>query len=159
MHTDVHLQLITSDNVREACAIGLKPGQERFVDSVAQSLAEAYAQPNHAWPRLIYDGDALVGFVMGGFDTEVPHFRSTLWRLAIAAGHQGRGYGAFAVLAVAQEARRRGHDVLLTYYVPDEGGPEGFYRRLGFAPTGEVLDGEVQAVISIDQLLRDNRPT
>ncbi|GAA3209211.1 GNAT family N-acetyltransferase [Dactylosporangium siamense] len=158
MRADLRLELVTPDNVRDACAIDLKPGQERFVESVAQSLAEAYAQPDLAWPRLIYDRDALVGFVMGGFDPEVPHFRSTLWRLAIAAGHQGRGYGAFAVLGVAQEARRRGHDVLMTYYVPGEDGPAGFYQRLGFAPTGDLLDGEVQAAASTEQLLRDNRP-
>ena len=28
-------------------------------------------------------------------------------------------------------------------YVPEEGSPEGFYRGLGFEPTGEVLEGEV----------------
>jgi diamine N-acetyltransferase len=28
-------------------------------------------------------------------------------------------------------------------YVPGEGSPEGFYRGLGFEPTGEVLEGEV----------------
>jgi hypothetical protein len=34
-----------------------------------------------------------------------------------------------------------------------DGGPESFYRRLGFEPTGEVLGEEVQAVVAIDRLL------
>jgi diamine N-acetyltransferase len=151
---DVHLRPVDPGNVRAACAIRLKPGQERFVAPVAESLAEAYAEPReHVWPRLIYDGEALVGFVMGGFHSIEPLFRSVLWRLAIAAEHQGRGYGAFAVRAVAEEARRRGHDQLTTYYVPGDGGPERFYLRLGFEPTGEVLGDEVQAVAAIDRLL------
>jgi diamine N-acetyltransferase len=41
----------------------------------------------------------------------------------------------------------------MTYYVRGDGSPEGFYRRLGFEPTGEVLGEEVQAVIDIDRLL------
>ena len=32
---------------------------------------------------------------------------------------------------------------LVLSYVPGEGSPEGFYRGLGFDPTGEVLEGEV----------------
>lgn len=32
---------------------------------------------------------------------------------------------------------------LLTSWVPEDGGPEPFYRVLGFEPTGEVDDGEV----------------
>jgi len=33
---------------------------------------------------------------------------------------------------------------LLTSYMPEDGGPAGFYRRLGFAPTGELdANGEV----------------
>lgn len=39
---------------------------------VAVSLAEAYAQPRVAWPRLVYDGEQLVGFVMGAFDPHCP---------------------------------------------------------------------------------------
>jgi diamine N-acetyltransferase len=29
------------------------------------------------------------------------------------------------------------------FWVPGEGGPEGFYLRLGFRPTGEEFDGQV----------------
>jgi diamine N-acetyltransferase len=33
---------------------------------------------------------------------------------------------------------------LLTSYVPEDGGPGEFYRRLGFVPTGELdVNGEV----------------
>lgn len=38
---------------------------------------------------------------------------------------------------------RPGIRALSLSYVPGEGSPEGFYRGLGFEPTGEVLEGEV----------------
>jgi diamine N-acetyltransferase len=68
---------------------------------------------------------------------------SSLWRLNIAADEQGQGYGRFAVNAVAQEARRRGHTRITVLWERGEGGPEGFYLRLGFRPTGEEFSGEV----------------
>jgi diamine N-acetyltransferase len=55
-------------NVRAACQLELRPGQEGVVAPVAWSLADAYAAPpGVAWPRLVYDGDELVGFLMVGF--------------------------------------------------------------------------------------------
>jgi diamine N-acetyltransferase len=143
--TALHLAEITADNFDAATALKVRPDQERFVAPVVQSLAEAYVHPDEAWPRLILDGHRVVGFVMaffgvdfataGGTGTDV---RSGLWRLTIAAGEQGRGYGRFAVGSVAEEIRRRGGSRLTTTWHPGEDGPEGFYLRLGFRPTGET---------------------
>ncbi len=67
-----------------------------------------------------------------------------LWRLMIAAGHQGKGYDAGAVRHLIEYVRTRpGARELLTSYVPGEGSPEGFYRKLGFEPKGEVEDREI----------------
>ncbi len=90
---------------------------------VAWSLAEAYVNPEIAWPRLVFDGDELVGFVMGGFDPHGPvdAFRCGVWRLNIAAGRQGNGYGRFAV-----------------------------ELRLGFRPTGEVIHDQIVGEILLD---------
>jgi diamine N-acetyltransferase len=65
-----------------------------------------------------------------------------LWRLMIAAEHQGKGYGRQAVLLGIEECRRRGATELFTSWVLGEGGPEGFYLGLGFEPTGEWDDDE-----------------
>ena len=40
---------------------------------------------------------------------------------------------------------RRGHHRLTVSYHLQENGPEGFYERLGFRPTGEHNQGEVVA--------------
>jgi len=139
------LAKITPENVGAACRLRVRPEQEKFVAPVAWSLADAYAYGAAAWPRLIYNGDDLVGFVMAGFDPDSPidAFRCGIWRLNVAADHQGRGYGRFAVQAVCEEAARRGQQRVTVLWVPGEHGPEGFYLRLGFHPTGQEMDGEV----------------
>ncbi|HEY3868179.1 MAG TPA: GNAT family N-acetyltransferase [Actinocrinis sp.] len=145
METSLRLEKITPDNVDDACALKVRPEQERFVAPVTRSLADAYAFGESAWPRLVLDGDRLVGFVMGGFnpDSPVDAFRCGIWRLNIAEGSQDRGYGRFAVEAVCQEARRRGQQRVTVLWIPGEGGPEGFYLKLGFRPTGEEHYGEI----------------
>ena len=125
----------------------MRPDQEDLVAPVAWSLAEAYPMPDIAWPRLIYDGGQLVGFVMAAFNPENQNalYHSYLWRLNIGAEHQGKGYGRFAVEGLCQEAMRRGQRRLTVCYHPFQHGPEGFYRRLDFHPTGEYIQDEVVA--------------
>jgi diamine N-acetyltransferase len=143
----LRLEPVTQENVRAACKLKLRPDQENLVAPVAWSLADAYAAPDIAWPRLIYDGDQLVGFIMGAFDPGNPAelYHSYLWRLNIGAEHQGGGYGRFAVEGLCQEAMNRGQHRLTVSYHLHENGPEGFYERLGFRPTGEHNQGEVVA--------------
>lgn len=67
-----------------------------------------------------------------------------LRKLLIDEPHQGRGYGLEVVRQVAELVRAEGATELLTSLVPLDGGPAGFYERLGFVPTGEFDDnGEV----------------
>ena len=125
----------------------LRAGQEDLVAPVAWSLADAYTVPDVAWPRLIYDGDQLVGFIMAAFAPghDNPLYHSYLWRLNIGAEHQGKDYGRFAVEELCREAMRRGHHRLTVSYHPGPGGPEAFYERLGFRPTGEHIADETVA--------------
>jgi diamine N-acetyltransferase len=147
VRTGLRLELVTLANVRAACKLKIRPDQEDLVAPVAWSLAEAYTVPGVAWPRLIYDGGQLVGFIMAAFapENENALFHSYLWRLNIGAEHQGKGYGRFAVEELCQEAMRRGQHRLTVCYHPYQHGPEGFYRRLGFHPTGEYNKDEVVA--------------
>jgi diamine N-acetyltransferase len=148
MSISPRLETITPGNVEDACRLRVRPEQERFVTPVAESLAEAYAWGPVAWPRLVVDGDRVVGFLMAFLDIEwapdrPDDIRSGLWRLNISADEQGRGYGRFAVEAVCAEVRRRGRDRAFTTWEAGEGGPEEFYLRLGFRPTGETSGGQI----------------
>lgn len=147
--TDLRLAELTPDNLGAATKLQLKPSQERFVAPVVESVAQAYVTPT-AWPRVVLDGDQVVGFVMANFDpdNELEAFRCGIWRLNVAADAQGRGVGRFAVDAVAAEARRRGRSQLTVLWEKGDDGPEGFYRTLGFVPTGELF-GEVVGALDI----------
>ena len=62
----------------------------------------------------------------------------------IAESHQGKGYARRAMELLIEHVRGRPMaEELVLSYVPGDGNPEGFYRGLGFEPTGELLEGEV----------------
>ncbi|HEY5014944.1 MAG TPA: GNAT family N-acetyltransferase [Acidimicrobiia bacterium] len=97
--------------------------------------------------RAVYAEEVPVGFVMisdnippGRPEYLGPYF---LWRLLLDARYQRLGYGRAALdLVVAYVRTRPRADTLLASFVPGEGSPLGFYVKYGFAPTGEVFDGE-----------------
>lgn len=142
--SNLSLHAVTSQNLPALLDLTLRPGQERFVAPVANSLAEAYVTQT-AWPRAILDGEDVVGFVMANFDpdNEIEAFRCGIWRLNVAADAQGRGVGRFAVEQVAVQARQRGNERMTVLWVPGEGGPEGFYLRCGFESTGRRVFDQV----------------
>lgn len=143
---------ITPANVVTALEVKVREDQNTFVAPVVTSLAEAYASRETVWTRLILDGDRPVAFVMADFvsDEDDPDFRCGLWRLNVAEGEQGKGYGRFAVRSFLAEARGRGNERVTVMWVPGEGGPAEFYRKLGFRETGRVFDGEVVAELFLD---------
>ncbi|HEY6409938.1 MAG TPA: GNAT family N-acetyltransferase [Ktedonobacteraceae bacterium] len=133
------LREITKDTVGDILDLQVAPGQEHFVASNAVSIAQAYFAPE-AWFRGIYADDTPVGFIMLSDIPEAPEY--FLWRLMIAANHQGKGYGKRAVKLLVEYVRTRpGAKELLVSYVPGEGSPGDFYRKLGFVETG-AMDGE-----------------
>ena len=88
------------------------PGQEGFVESVAECLAEADRR-RCCRPVGVYDGDALIGFAMYGFFWEyLPFGRLWLDRLLIDRRFQGRGYGRAALAALLErEGEARSLDI------------------------------------------------
>jgi diamine N-acetyltransferase len=72
-----------------------------------------------------------------------------LWKLLVDKRHQGRGYGRAAVRIVADIVRANGAAELLTSCVPGDFGPEQFYLRIGFTPTGE-LDENGEVILALN---------
>jgi GNAT superfamily N-acetyltransferase len=145
----VTLEEITEENVQSVLALRLAPGQERFVTTVADSLDEADENPQgKPWFRAVCADGRPVGFVMLSWDVEPQppeiHGPWFLWKLLIDHRHQRQGYGQEVVRQIVRLVRAEGATELLTSHVPGEGGPVGFYTRLGFVPTGELdPDGEI----------------
>jgi diamine N-acetyltransferase len=127
------------------------PGQDQYVSSPEESLAEADKEPR-AKPRpwAVHDAatGVLVGFAMISdnipepMDDDLvgPYF---LWKLLIDERFQRQGYGAATIDAVVDYVRTRpGADVLYTSCSDGPGSPRGFYLGYGFTDTGRVESGE-----------------
>jgi diamine N-acetyltransferase len=139
----IELHEVTAETVRAVCLLHVAPAQRGFVAPNAVSFAEAMFEPK-AWFRAVVADDIPVGFVMLSVDTVEPEYY--LWRFMIDQRYQGRGYGRAAVQQVIEHVRTLPNAAeLLVSWVPEAGGPEPFYRGLGFEPTGEVDEGEVVA--------------
>jgi diamine N-acetyltransferase len=136
----VTLREITADTVREICYLSVREEQRQFVAPNSVSMAQAYFS-KHAWFRAIYAGDTAVGFLMLEDQPEKPEYY--LWRFMIDARYQGMGFGrkALEILIEYVKTRPNASELLTSVHVA-EGGPQGFYEKLGFRLTGDWEEGE-----------------
>jgi diamine N-acetyltransferase len=149
----ISLRPIDSTNYRECIELSVAPEQRGFVASNVQSLADAYVWRQAAEPYAVYSDHQMVGFALlfpfaGDVDDEsVPEPGTergiVLVRLMIDAGFQGRGYGRDALEAIVENVRERGLPTVRLSVVPENEQALEFYRRNGFAETGEVHGGEI----------------
>jgi diamine N-acetyltransferase len=141
---DLRLEELTASTISAANSLTLKPGQEAFLQPATYTHAEQQLDPSGSWPRVVRDGDEVVGYIMGAFDGDAAeeYLRAALWRVNVAADAQGRGVGRFAVEAFAEEARKRGFTRVTVVWADGEGGPGDFFEALGFAVVGQTPFGE-----------------
>jgi len=158
----IALTEVTSADVRRVGRLEVGFSQRAFVSTVLESIADAAHPPTldgvveNPWYRAVIADGEHAAFVMVALPTSSRHV-PVLWRLIVDRRHQGRGVGAHAVRLVARALVDVGQRELEVSYVDVPGGPAGFYRRLGFVPTGVVVDGETWARASLDQLLDGGR--
>ncbi|AWR22092.1 MULTISPECIES: GNAT family N-acetyltransferase [Aurantimicrobium] len=139
------LEELSATTIVAANSLTLKPGQEQFVAPTSYALAESYFNPSTEWPRVVLDGDNVVGFIRGHFDPESDQheFKSCIWRIVVAADAQGKGVGRFAIEALAQEAKSRGYTTLTVLWEAGDNGPGDFFHRIGFTDIGTTRYGEI----------------
>jgi diamine N-acetyltransferase len=143
----VTLRVITADTVRDILCLKVAPEQEKFVTDNAISLAQAHFEP-HTRFWAIYADEVPVGFVQIIDDPESPD--CYVWRFMIDAQHQHKGYGRHALQLIIDRVRERSNARSVTLsFVPAAGGPEPFYRSMGFIPTGELEGAEVVARLDL----------
>jgi diamine N-acetyltransferase len=148
---ELRLEELSAKTIVAANNLTLRRGQEQFVTPPSYAIADAYINPATSWPRVVLDGEKVVGFIRGNFDPEATQdeFRSCVWRVTVASDAQGQGVGRFAVLALAAEAKDRGFDRLTALWEPGEEGPEEFFLRVGFVIEGQTQYGENLGVLTL----------
>ena len=141
---ELRLEELSASTIVAANNLSLRRGQEQFVTPPSYAIADAYIDPLTSWPRVVVDGDTVVGFIRGNFDAESSQeeFRSCIWRVNVAGDAQGGGIGRFAVKALAEEARSRGFDRITAIWEEGDDGPEQFFLKVGFTVVGETQYGE-----------------
>lgn len=144
----VSLQEVTRENLITVLKLAVSETQNKFVAPNAVSLAQAHYYPEKAWFRAIYADETAVGFLMLSDEPRKPEY--FLWRLMIATEYQGLGYGKQAMQLLINHVKTRPQATeLFTSYVPEEGGPEAFYHKLGFVDTGKMEDEEKVARLAL----------
>jgi len=145
----VELVEITPETARTFSRLAVHHSQTTFVAPVVQSYSDALFPEWYEggivapWLRgIVADGEP-AGFVMTAEVTEV-HPEPYLWRLLIDRRHQGRRIGSAVVALLVERWSAMGHTSMTVGWVDDPGGPEAFYRGLGFEPTGKREHGEVE---------------
>jgi diamine N-acetyltransferase len=139
----VRFQEITEETVVTICKLSetLSETQKKMVAPNAFSIAQAHFS-KYAWFRAIYADETPVGFIMLYDNPE--ECKYFLWRMMIAGPYQGMGFGAKAIQLLIEYVRTRpGANELGVSCGEGEGSPEGFYAKLGFKRTGEMLGDEV----------------
>ena len=141
---ELRLEELSAKTIVAANNLTLRRGQEQFVTPPSYAIADAYLNPVTSWPRVVLDGDEVVGFIRGNFDPEAQQeeFRSCIWRVTVSGDRQGTGVGKFAVVALAEEARSRGFKRINALWEPGDDGPEEFFLRVGFTIVGQTQYGE-----------------
>lgn len=151
---DIHFHRITAKNVLAVCKLSetLTPAQRKMVADNALSIAQAHCSEN-VWMRAVYAGDTPVGFILlhigSDYEDGIDCPGYFLWRFMIAGPYQGRQYGRLAMECLLSHLKAQAIPELYTSCGLGEASPEGFYRRLGFLPTGEMYDDEIELKLKI----------
>jgi diamine N-acetyltransferase len=147
---------VTRDHLQVLIDLAVRPDQRDLVSPNVKTFAQAPFEPGaQVWG--LWDGDTAVGlmamvdprdytFFQDGDDREAAY----LWRLMIADGHQGQGYGAAAIGLALKVARDWGCPRLTASVADVPHSNLGFYERLGFRWTGRYEEGEKVIMIKVD---------
>jgi diamine N-acetyltransferase len=149
------IRAVTKENWKALVRLKVREDQTHFVASNLYSIAEAQFGEDYEgrWdlhPFGIYDGNTPVGFLMYGFNFEHPKHQAFIIRLMVDDNYQGKGFGRFGMEKMLEifRADERIRTVGISYE-PENDVARKLYARLGFEETGEMIEGEVLAVLRL----------
>ena len=136
---NVHLRKVTRENFQECLRLQVTEAQKGLIATNAQSLAEAYVDPN-LFPLAVYDAAAcgyeqpetpVIGFTM----YEITAGVGFIMRLMIDQQYQGQGYGRAVMVEVIRRLRLCPDvEMIATSYRKENEIAARLYQSLGFQP-------------------------
>ena len=147
---------VTKDNWKELIRLKVREDQTHFVASNLYSIAESKFGDDFEghwdlYPYGIYNEENTpVGFLMYAYNFEHPKQQAFIQRLMVDQNHQGKGYGRIGMEKVLEMFRAddRIQEVGISYE-PENEAARKLYASLGFQETGEILFGEVVAILRL----------
>ncbi len=149
---------VTKSNWQALTRLKVRQDQNHFVAPNVYSMLEAhygYDEPDGSghwdmFPYGIYDEETPVGFLMYGHNFASQRFEAFIIRLMVDETQQGKGYGTFGMQQMLETFRRdeRIRNVGISYE-PNNEVARRLYASLGFVETGEIVDGEMLAILCL----------
>jgi diamine N-acetyltransferase len=136
---------VTRDHLWPLINLSVRPDQSDLVSSNMKTFAEAPFEPgSHIWG--LWVGETPVGLMAMVHPHKYPYHEegddveaAYVWRLMIAADHQGRGYGRTAIAMAFVVARDWGCPRITLGVSPAPHSAQPFYEKLGFRSTGRIV--------------------
>ena len=128
--SNVHFKNIDNSNGYKVRNIKLKPGQEKFIETVDECLKEA--DTYREWhPIAIYNDTEIIGFAMyGSFG-----LNKDTWidRIMIDEKYQGKGYGEIAMMKLINIVSKEFEVNVIYLSISDENKTAySLYKSIGF---------------------------
>lgn len=141
------LRAIDKDNWEECVRLEVDENQKNFVAENWYSIIQATYQKD-LFPFAIYDGEAMVGFLMYGSDPDTEQME--VCRLMVDKKQQQKGYGKAAMEKLLEFIKEEYGSVdFHTSAEPENVHAIRLYEQLGFVKTGEIMWGEVVLKIKL----------
>lgn len=149
---------VTRDHLRDLINLSVRADLTDLVSANIKTFAEAPFEPgSRVWG--LWDAGTPVGLMAMVHPAEYPfhgpdddHEAAYLWRLMIAADHQGRGHGRAAIGFAVDIARGWGCPRLTAGVSNVPHSNLAFYERLGFRWTGRFEEGEKVVSMTIGEV-------
>jgi diamine N-acetyltransferase len=151
----IELQPVTKQNWKALIDLKVRDDQKSFVASNLYSIAEmqfGFEDEGHwdAYAFGAYEGETPVGFLMYCYNFDHSRFQSFVMRLMIDQNFQGKGFGreimqqAMEIFRAEERIKNAGIS-----YEPDNDPARKLYASFGFVETGEIVDGEMLAIVKL----------
>ncbi|CUH43302.1 GNAT family N-acetyltransferase [Ruegeria atlantica] len=152
----VEFALLSQKTLRPLAALSVRENQAGFVATNLMTMAQSIFEPGSEIYG-IWDGGDAVGLLaiidMAHPDAELDDEDDPdgvyIWRLMVDKSRQGRGYGMAALDFAKSVALKKGRSNLVISVVDEPGSALPLYQSFGFAPTGRLVDGEVELIMRL----------